>query len=170
MSRLPVICKFPTITTNPAQYCAPSTTTARGVFSNAARPRKSCKKRHHAAEETGYIEANSRSFRQFHRIHGAENDFHIAGGGGVRSGRRIAGLSPRVRRVSARRSNARPRRRGRVAISARTEARAGAPWGPAPQDRRTHQAAADRSAGGGRGWSGWRHFVSLRHTVLAFSH
>src|ERR1017187_4341325 len=156
MNRLRVIYESSAITTNPAEYCAPSTTTVRLMFSNAVRPQKSCKKRDHVAEETGYIEANSRSFRQFHLIHGAENDFHIVGGG-VRSGRRIAGLSPRVRRVSARRSHARPRRRGRVAISARTEARAGAPWGPAPQDRRTHQAAADRSAGGGRGWSGWRH-------------
>ena len=59
------------------------------MFSNAVRPQKSCKKRDRAAEETGYSEANSRSFRQFHRFHGAENDFHIAGGG-VRSSARIA--------------------------------------------------------------------------------
>src|SRR5664279_43181 len=111
MSCVGVIYKFSAITTNPAESCEASTTTLRLMFSNAVRPLKSYKKRDHAAEETGYIEANSRSFRQFHRIHGAENDFHIAGGG-VRSGRRIAELVPRIRRVSARRPHARPRRRG----------------------------------------------------------
>lgn len=51
------------------------------LFSNAVHPQKTYKMPLRAADETGYSEANSRRFRQFLGLHGAENRFHIAGGG-----------------------------------------------------------------------------------------